>query len=262
MDIHVANSEEFDELLEICTSVFSDSKEFIKNFYKTLNCTPYVLVDNDQVQSCLTLFETGKYMGKTVMTSYAICTKPDSRNKGYAGQLVKYVRDKVIESGKLSLISPASKSLVSFYEKLGYSPYFYADENTIDANPDLPQVKMEKISVEEYNKRRNELLQGINHIEINNDVLKQISAQKDNEFDLFLVDGKNICILKKNEAYLLELIVNDENYESVASSIANTINVNNIKYRSPAKNNSYVQSMLAGVELKSNEKAYYGLPMD
>lgn len=262
MDIHVANNKEFEELLEICSSVFSDSKEFIKNFYKTLNCTPYVLVDNAEVQSCLTLFETGKYMGKIVMTSYAICTKPDSRDKGYAGELVKYVRDKVIESGKLSLISPASKSLVGFYEKLGYSPHFYADENTIDANPDLPQAKMEQISVEEYNKRRNELLQGINHVEINNNVLRQISTQKDNEFDLFLVNEKDICILKNNEGYLLELIANDENYENVASSIANTINVNSIKFRSPTKNNSYEQSMLAGVEIKSNEKAYYGLPMD
>lgn len=128
MEIRKASENEYLQLRNLWCKVFDDEADFVDAVYDKLGAVGYVAVENDKVVSCLTVFESGKFDGKAVVVSYAICTDPDMRRNGYASSLIKYVREEIIRSGKLSLICPAEKSLVSFYRGLQYVPVFYADK--------------------------------------------------------------------------------------------------------------------------------------
>ncbi|MBR0399246.1 MAG: hypothetical protein IJH95_00300 [Mogibacterium sp.] len=78
--------------------------------------------------------------GKTVYVSYAVCTDPDYRGRGLAGQLTSHIRDIVTDAGGLSIVSPAEESLQDFYSELGYRPFFYASEALVYADEALSPV--------------------------------------------------------------------------------------------------------------------------
>ena len=126
MKIRIVNENDYTKLRGLWQEVFGDSTEFIDSLYEKLSATGYVLVDDEEdVKSCLTVFDVGTYHGKVVSEIYAVCTGADAREKGYASRLVEFAKRKIVQDGKIALICPAEESLVSFYEKLGFEPHFF-----------------------------------------------------------------------------------------------------------------------------------------
>lgn len=165
MEICIANSNDYKELKMVWHLVFNDSLDFIDNLYASLDAKGYVLKEDKQIKSCLTVFDIGTYNGKIVSEIYAVCTVPTERNQGYASKLIEYVRDEIGNSGKIALVCPADETLISFYKKLHFQEHFYiGKKGTRIINKDVFDVK-------EYNTLRESFLKDIPHIKLNENFL-------------------------------------------------------------------------------------------
>lgn len=143
----------YEGLRALWSDTFDDPPEFVDEFYENFgdDVTGFAMVDGDgTVCSALTCHICGEYMGKPVYVNYAICTRKDMRGRGLAAELTQAVRDEVTEAGGISAVSPAEPSLVQYYEKLGYEPYFFAAEKTA-VSPDFDEEEFEDLGgLEEF----------------------------------------------------------------------------------------------------------------
>ena len=133
MEIRIANEKDYEKLRDLWQETFGDNKKFVDNLYEALSATGYVLLDDDEeVKSCLTVFDVGSYQGKVISEIYAVCTDADVRGKGYASRLVEFAKRKIVQAGKIALICPAKESLIPFYEKLGFEPHFFVGNESME----------------------------------------------------------------------------------------------------------------------------------
>lgn len=137
MEIRVANSDDYLKLRELWQDVFGDDASYIDNLYESLDATGYVLVDEENVKSCLTVFDVGTYEGKVISEIYAVCTDAESRGNGFASKLVEHAKNRIINDGKVAMVCPADEELIEFYEKIGFEPFFYVSEKSNDDNPHI-----------------------------------------------------------------------------------------------------------------------------
>ena len=116
--------------------VFGDDDAFIQLYYDTCY-TPkdvFVLLEDGRLASMLiclpvTLRMADKSMGRGAYV-YALATAPASRGKGYAQKLLAFMHTHLRDQGlDFSATVPAMSSLFSFFQKAGFSPFFYHQEN-------------------------------------------------------------------------------------------------------------------------------------
>lgn len=188
-----------------------------------------------------------------VLVSYAICTDEKYRGIGLGSAITEHAMKSAIAEGAVSVLSPAEPSLVGFYEKIGYKPFFMESEKRVKAaqaeiskeerveigiggaaafelsaisqsssqeyscvNENLP-----KISSQEYNRRREEILKGVTHVRLSEELLSYIGTYSE-----FFGDDRGI---RCDE----EVLLNGERYlNSDAASEADDF---------------YVQGMIAGL---------------
>ena len=137
--IRPREASDFSDFVELRSKVFGDDAEFIE-FFDACFRDDYLdfLIIEDQdgknaLQAALTQFEMGKLVvpegkvsdiaGKSIEMSYAICTDPAARGKGYGSHITVYAREIAESSRKLSMLSPAEPSLIKFYEPLEYKTF-------------------------------------------------------------------------------------------------------------------------------------------
>lgn len=277
---------EYDELRSVWCEVFGEDPIFVDELYYAMKATGYVCEDNDTLHAFLTLLNVGEINGQKVQVSYAICTRPESRGKGYASELVKYVRDMVTGKGNISLICPADGPLILFYGRLGYDPEIFAADLTATAN-ELP-LKVKMIDAAKYRKYREAFLADVPHVKLNNKFAKFIKNDSVNAQGMLLINGGDaICTIDygtDEEMGLSELIINpallsvsSEIAEQIAGGLANLFEVERTHYRMPTyivytdesgdhySDGSYPQGMIAG-NTESLDTArmlpYFGFPMD
>lgn len=290
MDIHVANQTEYNELKELWCEVFGDEPSLVDKFYELTNAIGYVCVENDSVVSCLSLYEVGVFDNRKVFASYAVCTSPTERGKGYASALVEHVRKAVTAQGSISIVCPADCSLVDYYSQLGYSSIFYAKEQTVPAENDI-FINLKTVSSEEYNHYRELFLANESHIVVNHGALEYARFASANEQGLVLVnDGDAICIIDdgdEDELSISELIVNpalsqlsSEISFQLAAGIAELFESQAAIFHEPTfivytdisgdyySNGSYAQAMAAfpndiceEISSEGYNLPYYGLPV-
>lgn len=184
--IRPREASDFEEFVSLRRKVFGDDAEFIDFFD---NCfrddyLDFLIIEDqdgkDVLQAALTQFEMGKLVvprdktseidGRSIEMSYAICTDPAARGKGYGSHITVYAREIAESSRKLSMLSPAEPSLIKFYEPLEYKKFMYAEQGTVTVDEqddfDLSQPSFEIISQEEYNNYREEILMNRVHIKL------------------------------------------------------------------------------------------------
>lgn len=102
--------------------------------------------------------------------SYAICTDPAARGKGYGSHITVYAREIAESSRKLSMLSPAEPSLIKFYEPLEYKTFMYAEQGTVvpseQSDFSFSELKFELISPQQYNDHREVILANRVHIKL------------------------------------------------------------------------------------------------
>ena len=304
--IEIADTKEkYEGLRTLWCEVFNDETSFIDGMYGFFGANPnagiytseeikgYVCLDNEhRVASALTCFRSGDFEGLPAYTSYAICTDPGRRSLGLAGSLVEHVRDIVLESGGVSIISPAEPSLENFYGAHGYEVFFSADVCGLSSDEDEefifseedseykkydPGLSMKELSSSEYNERREDFLENRPHVIISESMMKLIhdeSRREDGRGGLVLINkGDAICVLGEEgegELEITELLINPKLAElspeiapEIAVNLAEHFGKKKVKYTAPGSGKC--QSMIAArdaIKIDSFSEAYYGFPID
>lgn len=289
MLIRPIEDHEYEELRQLWCDTFGDDPVFVDELYYAMDAHGFTFEHEGILHSFLTLFQAGTFQGKPVLVSYGICTRPESRGKGYGGELVEAIRQKVNEAGAISVVCPAEASLVEFYERHGYETGYYAKNDDAEAAElDIPiELKVSMLTPEEYNRFREAFLLEVPHVTFHEDFMTFIKNDSVNAQGLLLInDGDAICTLNygsDDEMGISELIVNPalgevsfEIADQIAGGLAKMFDVERCYFRTPThivytdesgdhySQGTYVQAMVSGAELPddTNTMPYYGFPID
>lgn len=190
--IRPREASDFSDFVELRSKVFGDDEEFIEFFD---NCfrddyLDFLIVEdqdgNEVLQASLTQFDMGKLVvpegkvsdiaGKSIEMSYAICTDPAARGKGYGSHITVYAREIAESSRKLSMLSPAEPSLIKFYEPLEYKKFMYAEEGSVLASEhvdfEFSHLQTKVLTPQEYNNYRETILANRVHIKLSEGALR------------------------------------------------------------------------------------------
>lgn len=190
--IRPREASDFSDFVELRSKVFGDDEEFIEFFD---NCfrddyLDFLIVEdqdgNEVLQASLTQFDMGKLVvpegkvsdiaGKSIEMSYAICTDPAARGKGYGSHITVYAREIAESSRELSMLSPAEPSLIKFYEPLEYKKFMYAEEGSVLASEhvdfEFSHLQTKVLTPQEYNNYRETILANRVHIKLSEGALR------------------------------------------------------------------------------------------
>lgn len=296
----VQDQQTYEGLRDLWCKVFGDEPEYVDHMYHAFGADNLFSVDKGiegcdiegyvikdgagKVVSALTCYLCGTYLGRPVYVSYAICTDPAYRGKGLAGQLTSFVCESVVQ-GKdgISIVSPASESLIEFYKGLEYEPHFFAETVVAYAEDDEepaetgevnekvqelfadedfvefePELNLAPLSARAYNDYRETFLADTPHIRLSEKMLDFIRTDsKDSDGLLLINNGDGICVVseidpeQKETLILTELLVNpmlkaysEEIDSEIATQLACRLGAERVVYRRPGC--GYCQSMISG----------------
>lgn len=300
----------YEGLRVLWCEVFGDEPEYVDAMYANFGSDihGYAVVDPDgEVCSALTCYRCGTYENRPVYVSYAICTREDMRGHGLGAMLTAFVRDEVITAGGISIVSPAEPSLEEFYARLGYEPWFMAAERAVmspefdeeeyddfdefdmdfgdedDGGTFAPEMDIEPLSAERYNRYREAFLSVQPHVELSEAMMRLVEAETAGSCGLYSINrGDAICAVSEAgpaRLVLAELVLNPVLKElsldidgEIASMLAEHFGAAETIYRMPGAGRC--QSMAAGLsheydnDNNEDEEAYeygepyFGFPVD
>lgn len=190
--IRPREASDLEDFVSLRRKVFGDDEEFIEFFD---NCfrddyLDFLIVEDQDgsevLQASLTQFDMGKLVvpegkvsdiaGKSIEMSYAICTDPAARGKGYGSHITVYAREIAESSRKLSMLSPAEPSLIKFYEPLEYKKFMYAEQGSVLASEhvdfEFSHLQTNVLTPQEYNNYRETILANRVHIKLSEGALR------------------------------------------------------------------------------------------
>ena len=190
--IRPREASDLEDFVSLRRRVFGDDEEFIEFFD---NCfrddyLDFLIVEDQDgsevLQASLTQFDMGKLVvpegkvsdiaGKSIEMSYAICTDPAARGKGYGSHITVYAREIAESSRKLSMLSPAEPSLIKFYEPLEYKKFMYAEQGSVLASEhvdfEFSHLQTKVLTPQEYNNYRETILANRVHIKLSEGALR------------------------------------------------------------------------------------------
>ena len=182
--------------ISLRSKVFGDDEGFIEFFDDCFrdDYLDFLIIeeqgDGAVLQAALTQFDMGRLViptgkkseiaGKSIEMSYAICTDPAARGKGYGSHITVYAREIAESSRKLSMLSPAEPSLIKFYEPLEYKKFMYAEQGFIHVseqdNFEFLQLQFKIITPQEYNNYREKILANRVHIKLSDGALRFVAG--------------------------------------------------------------------------------------
>ena len=190
--IRPREASDLEDFVSLRRRVFGDDEEFIEFFD---NCfrddyLDFLIVEDQDgsevLQASLTQFDMGKLVvpegkvsdiaGKSIEMSYAICTDPAARGKGYGSHITVYAREIAESSRKLSMLSPAEPSLIKFYEPLEYKKFMYAEQGSVLTSEhvdfEFSHLHTKVLTPQEYNNYRETILANRVHIKLSEGALR------------------------------------------------------------------------------------------
>ena len=190
--IRPREASDFDDFISLRRKVFGDNENFIEffdNCFRDDYLDFLIIEDQDGVetlQAALTQFDMGRLVvppdkiseiaGKSIEMSYAICTDPAARGKGYGSHITVYAREIAESSRKLSMLSPAEPSLINFYEPLEYKKFMYAEQGSVLVSEhvdfEFSKFQIKVLTPQEYNNYREAILANRVHIKLSEGALR------------------------------------------------------------------------------------------
>ena len=190
--IRPREASDLEDFISLRRRVFGDDEEFIEFFD---NCfrddyLDFLIIEDqdgsDVLRASLTQFDMGKLVvpegkvsdiaGKSIEMSYAICTDPAARGKGYGSHITVYAREIAESSRKLSMLSPAEPSLIKFYEPLEYKKFMYAEQGSVLASEhvdfEFSHLQTKVLTPQEYSNYRETILANRVHIKLSEGALR------------------------------------------------------------------------------------------
>lgn len=191
MDIHERKPEERDAFLALWQKCFGDDPDTVQEFLDSFpGCRQYVLAEEGRIMAELTQFPMGDFIspgadggtvrGPSCWCSYAICTDPAARGRGFGTMITEHAGDRARAAGALSVLCPADAGLVDFYKPMGFAPDFPACEVQLNLTlldgkngaADPRPFRLRKAGIRRYALLREELLEHTPHIDLTDDVLR------------------------------------------------------------------------------------------
>lgn len=297
MEIHERKPEEWEEFLALWQKCFGDDTDTVREFLDSFpGCRQYVLADEGRIMAELTQFsmgtlvapteDSGSLKGPSCLCSYAICTDPAARGRGFGTLITKFAGDRAREEGALSVLCPADAGLVDFYTPMGFSPDFPAYEvrMALTGRPEREScpsadgpLRLRRTGIREYASLREKFLEHIPHIELTDSVLGYADLSGPAAQGLWALvreDGTAAGILALEDTgdpsvlMAVELLAGpgtDPGQLAVAAGSAR--DADSITFRTPVPENipagsagkSYVQGMILG---GSGFRGWYGFPFE
>lgn len=124
--IGFANYNDIDELKLLWSECFSDTQEFIDNYFDSLfePCDVIVARENGKIVSMATIHKVEyveKDRSKPCGYVYAVATRPEYRGQGYFKKVMSFAKKEAKKRGFIGLVTvPATQELVKLYKKIGY----------------------------------------------------------------------------------------------------------------------------------------------
>ena len=203
--IRELSGKEYSEFARLWKKAFGDDEEVISRLFQGLgdNVRAYILEFNsiaaeltqfDMGSVVMPLYETENNQELTIpaLISYAICTDPSERGKGYGSQITTYASGLAAEEGKASMLCPAEPGLVNFYEPLGYKSLFLVREKAVHSKK-VSGIKLEHLTPRKYGEIREKYLEGTVHFRLSDGILKYIGSEGTDMYRI-IVDGKEEAI--------------------------------------------------------------------
>lgn len=223
--IRPREASDLEDFVSLRRRVFGDDEEFIEFFD---NCfrddyLDFLIIedqdDNEVLQASLTQFDMGKLVvpegkisdiaGKSIEMSYAICTAPAARGKGYGSHITVYAREIAESSRKISMLSPAEPSLIKFYEPLEYKKFMYAEQGSVLASEhvdfEFSHLQTKVLTPQEYNNYRETILANRVHIKLSEGALRfaagltatgdAVGSAPDGEAESGAPDGSGLLLI-------------------------------------------------------------------
>ncbi len=206
-EIRLAQKGEVVHQKEIWKRCFGDTDSYIDVYYanRYKEDETAVLLCEGEILAMLTMISVktvtpNKQSFNTAML-YAIATRPEYQNRGFASQLLAFSHQ-YVKTGKheLSILVPAKRELFDYYRKQGYRNGFYIRESLLsrDRIENLPsfgsyQSVILSITPEEYNRRRAIQLSGRLFISYHNeDIAYQKTLSQQSGADIYALDLEDI----------------------------------------------------------------------
>lgn len=155
---------------------------------------------------------------------YAAATLPPYRGRGLFGDLLKQALQIARENGAAaSFLRPAQPSLVDYYARFGYQPFFYCDVAHGKAKPSLMTVR--EMNAEEYAKRR----------EQRQPPLSVSWPSRFLENTMMVGDAYAVCEANGDTLFIQELFCENGQYRESCEALATHFGCERYECRLPAK---------------------------
>ncbi|GAB1264055.1 GNAT family N-acetyltransferase [Aurantivibrio infirmus] len=124
-EVRAANSSELDQVYMLAYKTWGDGKSIEEYLSACRNSKKYsegqwvVLLDEDVICSAAIIYEAQFGLDQGYLGLGSVATRPSSRNKGYASNLLKILCEKLKNSGAKGIYLHADIGH-EFYEKLGF----------------------------------------------------------------------------------------------------------------------------------------------
>ncbi len=129
--VDFANSGDLEDLYAIWRMAFSDSDEYIGNFFKYMYKDGYALVSRELgvAVACAYLLETQLVIKGRPFSAYyfyAAATHPNYRGRGHMAAIINEAEKLAVKRGiDFIILVPAEKSLFGYYQRFGFETKFY-----------------------------------------------------------------------------------------------------------------------------------------
>lgn len=263
-EIRLAQKGETDRQKEIWKLCFGDPDSYIDFYYanRYQEDKTVVLLLDGEISAMLTMIPIKTVLPdqrslNTVML-YAIATHPKYQNRGYATQLMNFCHQYLrAEKTELSVLVPAQAHLFDYYRKIGYSDGFYLRETRLSRNQaeslpinDPGKCRISGITPEEYNRRRNNQLQGkLNISYADEDIAYQKKLSQLSGADIYAIDVNGIegCLaverMNSDKVQIKELLLPEEYTNVAIKQIAGQVVAMEYFLRTPP----YIGGQLGGI---------------
>lgn len=257
---------------------FGDRDDFIDFYYanRYKEDQTILLFEKGRLAAMLSVIMTSivtpeKHSYKAAML-YAIATHPDYQYRGYARALISYTHEHLRLTGiDFSVVVPAGETIFEFYRRLGYQESFYLQEFILSQNNSDSQLgndvlnnnknidyKIYPVDAEEYNLRRNKLLDGKLYIAYTNEeIAYQQKLSQYSGADIYGIDTggiKGCTAIEKvdsNRVVIKELLLPEEHSMEIAfGRITDLLPAREYLVRTPAYTNSYPKGLIRSFGMK------------
>lgn len=264
------------QLKHIWKECFGDDEDYIDFYFANRFDVKNTLVylSGEQPAAMASLFPAycwGKGGKEKVRYIYAVATAKDFQGQGISTALLNYIRSYLKDQNEIGILVPATKELISFYDKRGFYPAICRKEKVIARKkPDLKAASIGKQekgfycrkmvpTSQSYKSIRDKHLGGEDYIEWSSDAVA--FAIKDNAWQggftylLFLNDEAHILMAycDKKQLIVKESSLNNTEWQDYGMEIAEYFDCNCVEHKG-----------LYTMSTKKDwlETAYFGLALD